>query len=119
MLYPPAIIFSNDDLTDQVQGVLKTQLFLDEIMSGTVFDGYVAADGYYARDVRLSGKRILVMRSFLNMNNEDLADVVIFIKNGLASVQKNNFGPPMQTYQVATLNMFQLLGSSSIKNIPF
>ena len=119
MLYPPAIIFSNDDLTSQVQQVLRTQLFLDEIMSGSVFDGYVVADGSYARDLKLSGKRILVMRNFATMNNEDLADVVIFIKNGLASIQKNNFGPPMQTYQVATLNMFQLLGSSSTKNIPF
>ena len=119
MLYPPAIIFSNDDLTSQVQEVLRTQLFLDEIMSGSVFDGYVAADGYYANNIKLMGKRILVMRNFSTMANENLADVVIFIKNGLASVQKNNFGPPMQTYQVATLNMFQLLGSSSIKNIPF
>jgi hypothetical protein len=119
MLYPSAIIFSNDDLTSQVQEALKTQLFLDEIMSGTVFDGYVAMDGYYPDTIKSQGKRILVMRNFVNMQNQNFADVVLFIKAGLASVQKNNFGPPMQTFPVANLTMFQLLGSSSVKNIPF
>lgn len=128
MLYPPAIIFVNDDLVEQIKNVLKSQLFLDEILSGDQFDGYVLAENYitvdgeitqsdYVDKLKIDKKRILVVRTFNNLQNKNLADIVIFIKAGLASIQKNNFGPPMQTYPVASLTMFQLLGSSSVKDV--
>ncbi len=127
-MLPGFVIFANDDLVDQIKNVLRSQLFLDEIISGDDFDGYVLADGYsvtdgeifqsdYVDGLKSKKKRVLVVRSFTNLQNKQLADVVIFIKAGLASIQKNNFGPPMQTYPVSSLTLINLLGDSSTKSI--
>lgn len=127
-MLPGFVIFANDDLVDQIKNVLRSQLFLDEIISGDDFDGYVLADGYsvtdgeifqsdYVDGLKSKKKRVLVVRSFTNLQNKQLADVVIFIKAGLASIQKNNFGPPMQTYPASSLTLINLLGDSSTKSI--
>lgn len=108
MNFPSAIIFVNNDLTDQVQQVLSTQLFLDQIIDGYVFDGYVNSIPNYVNTIHAQQKRILVIRSLWEHDNRELADIVIFIKMGLASILKNKFGPPGQTYQVANLNIYQL-----------
>ncbi len=116
-MLPGFVIFANDDLVDQIKNVLRSQLFLDEIISGDEFDGYVSADPDYVNNLKAQKRRVLVVRSFNNLQNKQLADVVIFIKAGLASIQKNNFGPPGQTYPAANLTIVKLLGSSSIKEI--
>lgn len=109
MNFPSAIIFVNNDLTDQVKGVLSSQLFLDQIIDGYTFDGYVATIPNYVNLIHAQQKRILVIRDFWTDTNRNLADVVIFIKMGLASIEFNKFGPPGQTYQVANLNIYQLI----------
>lgn len=108
MNFPSAIIFVNNDLTEQVKSVLNTQLFLDQIMDGYTFDGYVNSIPNYVNQVHAQQKRILVIRDFWDHTNRELADIAIFIKMGLASIEHNKFGPPGQTYQVANLNIYQL-----------
>jgi hypothetical protein len=105
---PPAVIFVNNDLTAQVQDYLATQLFIDIILSGAQFDALIAADPEYHTKAKQANQRILVIRSFYELTNRDKADVVIFIKEGLAAVETTKFGPPATTYPVANLTLGQL-----------
>lgn len=102
---PSAIIFVNNDLTDSTKNALVTQLFIDEVISGDVFDARVADgyDGYYVQLIKSNDLRLMVVRSFREQTNRELADVVIFVKAALASVLKNNFGPPGTTHSVVSL----------------
>jgi hypothetical protein len=103
---PSAIIFVNNDLTDNTRNALVSQLFIDEVISGDVFDARVAADGYdgyYVRSIKSNNLRLMVVRSFREQTNRELADVVIFVKAALASVLKNNYGPPGTTHSVVSL----------------
>lgn len=97
---PSAIIFVNNDLTDNVQTRLVRQLHINEVISGTEFDARVAADPDYPSNIKQLDLRIMVLRSFEELDNRELADVVIFIKAALASILKNNFGPPGFTIAV-------------------
>jgi len=110
MAFPPAIIFINSDLTNQVKFVLKSQLFIHEEMTGEEFDGYVTMDASYPQTIRAQGKRILVIRSdFRDYTNRTLADIAIFCKNGQAVIEKNNFGPPQLSLKITHLYIHKLL----------
>jgi hypothetical protein len=106
---PSAVIFVNNDLTIQVRNWIIKQLHINEYMDGYVFDRRVAADpDYVAKTVTALNRRILVIRSMRELENRSQADVVIFVKNALASVLHNNFGPPGQTHEVINLHWGQL-----------
>lgn len=104
-----AIIFVNNDLSGNVQEVLMRQLFIHEAMTGTEFDARVSGNPSYPEEVHLNNLRILVIRSFYEETNRDLADVVIFIKAGLASIEANKFGPPGLTLPVDHLYLHEIL----------
>lgn len=103
IVLPSAIVFVNADLTQNVLTKLSTQLFITDIMDGYTFDGYVADDTSYVATLKANNKRALVIRPITQLTNRNLADVVIFIKMGLASIEQNKFGPPGQTYKVLEL----------------
>lgn len=103
MILPSAIIFCNNDLTDNVKNKIIKQLFITDVLDGYVFDGYQAADPTFADTVKKQDRRMLVIRSFQETANRELADVVIFVKAGLAAILKNNWGPPGVTYPVINL----------------
>lgn len=126
---PGIIIFVNDTINSSVLGVLQTdttqnqsiestlakQLEINEAMSLTEFNARVAADPNYPNIVHLQRLRILVvLPDFRDYTNRNLADIVIFAKAGLASVEKNNFGPPGLTLPVMRLNIWNLI--NGIKN---
>lgn len=92
--HPPAIIFINNDLSEQVQGVLIRQLLINQILTGEEFDSFVDEDSYYAENCKKAGLRIMVVRNLQEQENRNLADIVIFAKNGLGYILKNNYGPP-------------------------
>lgn len=106
-----AIIFVNNDLSESAQKHLVRQLFITDIMSGDQFDAYFNddpsdgyADGYGQENFRQ--RRILVIRTFIGRGTVSawtLADVVIFVKQGLAAVECNKFGPPGFTLPVLKL----------------
>lgn len=106
---PSGIIFVNEDLNDILKQKIMSQLLIQEAMTGAEFDARVAADPNYPTIVKLENYRILVIRSFRDTTNRNLADVVIFVKAGLAAIEKNNFGPPGLTYPVETFNIYGLL----------
>lgn len=101
---PTAIIFVNKDLTANVRAHLVRQLHINEVMDGYVFDDRVAADSTYPAKIKQLNLRIMVERPFTELENRDLADVVIFVKKGIAAVEKNGFGPHGQSYAVLNLN---------------
>ncbi len=113
MAFPGAVIFVSEDLYSDgyysTQTNLETQLFIAETMDGYEFDARVSADPNYADIIRLTGRRILVTRDFSDLTNRTLADVVIFVKNGLAGIEANKYGPPGATYPVKSLNIYQLI----------
>lgn len=91
---PSAIVFVNNDLTENVKAKLIRQLHITDVLDGYVFDDYIALDSGYADSVRAAKKRMMVIRSFEELENRTEADVVIFIKAGMADIEENKFGPP-------------------------
>lgn len=121
---PAAIIFVNDDLTDNVKSAIIRQLFIDDVMDGYEFDNRVLSNPEYPNIIHGEGRRILVIRSFTSLNNRDLADLVIFVKAGLASVESNKFGPPGKTLPVDRMYFSELITNPpfttfNIKKKPF
>jgi hypothetical protein len=89
------VVFVNNDLSGSVQEKLISQLFIDILLTGDEFDANVAdgyTDGYYLAQVKANNQRVMVIRPFdnngipNNIPNRALADVILFVKNGLASV---------------------------------
>lgn len=136
---PPAIIFINGDITYPPTGPifigaqpnnpqsdasvseltnLQIQLFIDDTMTKTEFDSRVAADPNYPTIVHLQNLRILViLPTFQDGYNRQYADVVIFLHQGLADVEKNNFGPPCQNFAIQRLTLYELLRSVGSPNV--
>ena len=105
---PAAIIFVNNDLTGSVRSMLIKQLHISEVIDGYVFDARVAADSAYPGTIKAQCKRLMVVRSFLELDNRALADVVIFVAHGLAAILENKFGPKGQTSSVVNLTWGKL-----------
>lgn len=128
---PSAIIFVNDSITTSTLGQLTTkdtpnpstitgldvQLQITETMTFAEFNARVAVDPNYPTIVHLNGLRILViLPDFHDLTNRNLADIVIFVKQGLASIEKNNFGPPKLTLPVQRLNIYNLINGTKGSN---
>jgi len=105
---PSAIIFVNNDLTDNVRNMLVTQLHITEVIDGYVFDDRMVADANYLTTVRALDQRIMVVRSYFELNNRALADIAIFVAHGLVGVLKNNFGPRGITHSIINLTWGKL-----------
>lgn len=107
-----AIIFVNNDLAPSTQSHLVRQLFITEVIDGATFDlginspdGYIDGymDGYNQDQIKQLDQRIMVVRSFADratVPTWNLADVVMFVKQGLCAVEVNKFGPPNITISV-------------------
>lgn len=122
------VVFPGTDPKISELTTLQTQLFIDDTMTKTEFDARVVADPNYPTIIHLQGLRILVIvpsyndgyvydpdsdsdwdNPHINISNVDLADVVLFLHQGLADVEKNNFGPPGQSYEIQRINAYELL----------
>ena|SRR5690606_1190218 len=112
LISPPAIIFCNNDLTENVKSALERQLFISETIDGYEFDARLIVSPTYVQDIHKNQLRLLVIRSYLELDNRDKADIVLFIKSGIASVLKNNFGPPGKSYAVDRMYLSQLFYTS-------
>lgn len=105
----PAIIFSNTDLSNSIQQTLTTQLYLTSILTASQFDAnIISGDGYYISNVYTNHERILVLRDLQDVTNRAFADVVVFFKNGLASILNNRYGPPGKTVSINNIYLTQL-----------
>jgi len=112
MQFPGAILFINKEVSEQVLSVIQSQLFINETMSDGYFISKINDDGYYVQKNKADGYRILViLENFNDISQPDrsLADVVMFVKNGLLSIEKNNYGPPMPSMTISDLYIHKLL----------
>lgn len=102
---PSALIMINNDLTDQVLEFISRQLFLTDILDGYTFSQTLnAPDGYdFLPRIKRQNRRLAVIQSHQETENRNLFDLVLFVKNGLASVECNKFGPPGLTLPVTKL----------------
>ena len=100
---PTGIVFVNNDLTESVRDALVKQLYISEIMDGYTFDHTIANNPDYPTQVKNSNGRVMVVRSFKELQNRTIADVVIFVTHGTANVEENKFGPPGLVLRVAEL----------------
>lgn len=111
LVAPAAIIMVNNDLSASVLSAIQRQFFITETIDGAEFDARIAADSNYPTEVKGNNLRVLVVRSFVEVDNRDKADIVLFMKAGLASVLKNNFGPPGQVYCVEKMYLSQFFNT--------
>lgn len=111
-LAPAAVIFVNNDLTDNVKSAIQRQLFINETITGAEFDARLESNPNYVDVIHASGVRVLVIRSFIELTNRTEADIVLFVKAGLASVLANKFGPPGITFPVDRFYLSQLFYTS-------
>lgn len=110
MSLPPAIIFINADINSTTQSTLTSQLYVNEVMAFSEFNNRMSVDPTYVNNIHLQSLRILViLPTFQDFTNRNLADVVLFYNQGQVTVEKNNFGPPGLSLPIARLNMYELL----------
>jgi hypothetical protein len=110
MKLPGAVIFTNNDLNEASYTKLTAQLHLTEIITKSEFDSRISNDPSYPTIVKGLKFRILVtLPTMQDLSNRESADVVMFIKNGIASILKNNFGPPGFQYSIERMNVYEIL----------
>jgi hypothetical protein len=98
---PSGLILVNNDINSNIIKCLKRQLFLDGYIDGYIdgyvdgyaFDSLVNNDSNYVSTIKSKDRRLMVLKSFDDLLNRELFDVVVYIKNGLASVEVNKYGP--------------------------
>ena len=91
-------------------GGIDVQLQITETIFKSEFDARVKSNPNYPKIVRLSRQRILViLHNFQDICNRELADVVMFVKQGVTSVEKCKYGEPGFTLDNQRLNIFNLL----------
>lgn len=112
LVAPAAVIFCNNEISDGTKSTIQSQLFVNETITGIEFDARIAADPNYINEIHGNGLKILVLRSLDETTNRHLADIVLLIRNGLASVMVNKFGPPGQTYATNRMYLSQLFHTS-------
>lgn len=117
-MLPPACIFINSDINAEVINTLTTQLFINENMTFSEFNARVAAVPSYPQIIHLQFMRILViLPSFQDYTNRNLADIVIFFNQGQATIEKNNFGPPGLSLPIDRINIYELLRYNNSPNV--
>lgn len=105
---PGAIIFVNDDISTSSLSRLVSQLQINETVTLSVFSSRLTNDPSYTINIRAQRRRLLVKIDLTNTENRMEADVIISVKNGLASIVSCCFGPPGATYKVLNLTWGQL-----------
>ena len=112
---PSQIIFVNDDLSDQVKGVLVAQLEITQVLSGVDFDNAVLANPNFTNQFKLNPANgsLLVIRSLRDQTNRQLCDYCLFIDKGLASVLFGKSGRPERTLPITSLTLASLINTKN------
>ncbi len=118
MQLPSAIIFVNNDLNEISKSTLLDQLKIHESISHQEFNDRVTVDPNYVSVIHNTNTRILVfLPTFQDLTNRELADIVIFVKQGLAAIEINKYGPHGLTVPIYKINIYELLKGAKIVNV--
>jgi hypothetical protein len=82
------------------------------VISGSELDLIINVSPNFPYEIKKTNQRILVTRSFKELTNREIADVAIFIFQGLAYIEQNKFGPPISAIPVSNLNLYQLISKN-------
>ena len=102
-----AILYINSDVHSSILDYIRYQLLIHEVIQYSQFISNVNSDQNYILTQRNSGRRILVLKDPLLNENKDLADCIMFFKNGEIYIEKN--GMPTTSLRLNNLNIHQLL----------
>ena len=102
-----AIIYLNEDTHSSILDYIRYQLLIHEVLTYSEFINNVNNTPDYIALLKGANKRIIVKKDPLLNENKDLADCILFFKNGLVSIEKS--GLPVTTFQLNNLNIHQLL----------
>lgn len=115
---PAGIVFINNDISDNQRSFIGTQLFANEIITKEEFDIRIQVDPNYPDLVRNMDQRLVViLTNFKDPVNRHAADVVLFLKGGLAYVEGNNVGPPKLGVNLLRLDIYTLLRFNKSKEV--
>ncbi len=121
MNLPGAIVFVNGNTSTGILDKLKSQLEITDSITAEEYDARLTVDPNYYQIIHTNKLRVLATYTNSTINNKDFIDIILFVKNGLAAVLKNNNGPPGLTYQVDRINVYELLrynNSSEVQVLP-
>ena len=113
--FPTGLFLVNSDNHQNIIDVLNRQLFIDSSM-----DGYSFINLYIDTDPNIllkdkNSKRILVIADLSTYNTyKSYFDVVMFIKNGLVNIEKNNFGPSNYQTPLDNLSIYKILRNNNL-----
>ena len=108
MIIPSAIVFVSNNIVDQIRDTLIKQLYITDVMDGYNYDQAIIANPNYPQLVKYNNRRLMVVRSFAELQNRETADVVLFVSHGNVSIEQNKFGPPDLTYRIAEVHWGKL-----------
>lgn len=112
---PTGLFLVNSDNHPNIMDTLNRQLFIDSSIDGYTFiDLYIDNDPDFLLKERNS-KRILVIADLSTYNTyKPYFDVVMFIKNGLVNIEKNNFGPSNYQTPLDNLSIYNILRNNKL-----
>lgn len=105
---PGAIILINEEISDVIKTHIIKQLQIEETITGTEFDARLLIDPDYVKNVRALRSRVMVLKDFRDTTNRTVFDVVLYVRHGIASIERNCFGPPSQSFPVHNLHWGQI-----------
>jgi len=107
---PAAIIFINQDISEDQKIFIGKQLHVLETMTKQEFDMRVSVDPNYPAIIRAMKERVLViLTTFQDTVNRQHADAVLFFKAGLAYIENKNVGPPKLAIDLQRLDIYAIL----------
>jgi hypothetical protein len=124
MQVPGVLILVNDNITTATLGTLATsvdpdpstiqgidtQLDITETITFEEFNARIDVDPNYPKIIHLNRLRVLVIsKNFQDKRNRQLFDIVMFIKQGITSVEKCKYGAPGFSIDTQRINIFNLL----------
>lgn len=118
MNLPPMIVFINADINSIEQNTLQTQLYIDQTITKQEFDARIIADPNYPAIIHLTNLRVMVIvPDYHDQTNRELADVVLFLHQGQADVERNKFCAPGQSFPIERLTMYEILRAAHSSNV--
>lgn len=110
MEYPGAIIFCNANISESSLSLIKLQLFVNQTIS---LDQFILDSSNYISLSKLNQRILVLIDDFENTELRETADVLIYIKMGLVTILKNNFGPCGISLDINKVYIHKLLRKAS------
>lgn len=109
---PSIIIYLEPNFADTVLAIIKKQFFIEDtwVYDAEEFDNLIAYNSGYIDYIHGSNTRVLVLRKLSDTTNRELADLVLFYKNNLITVEVNKNGPHGLTLPLDRATLAELMG---------